>query len=45
MAYDPDDPDDARIVSFWMLWFLPGVMILFGLACLYAGRHTMTKFA
>ncbi len=43
VAYDPDDPDDARIVSFWMLWFLPGIMILFGLGCLFAARDTMKK--
>ena len=37
------DPDDVRIVSFWMLWFLPGVTILFGLGCLLAARDTMKK--
>ena len=43
VAYDADDPDDARIISFWMLWFLPGTTILFGLGCLLAGRDTMKK--
>ena len=43
VAYDPDDPEGARIVSFWMLWFLPGISILSGLACLFAGRDTYRK--
>ncbi|NNE82975.1 MAG: DUF3592 domain-containing protein [Alphaproteobacteria bacterium] len=43
VAYKDDNPDDAKIVSFWTLWFLPGVLIVFGLACLFAGRQTLTK--
>ncbi len=41
VAYEANDPTDAKIVSFWMLWFLPAVMILFGGACVLAGRHTL----
>ena len=43
VAYDANQPADAKIVSFWMLWFLPAVMILFGGACVFAGRHTLQK--
>lgn len=43
IAYHPNDPDDAKIVSFWMLWFLPGVMILSGMACFWAARDTFKK--
>ncbi|NKB49708.1 MAG: DUF3592 domain-containing protein [Alphaproteobacteria bacterium] len=43
VAYRADDPDGAKIVSFWTLWFLPIVLILFGLGCLFAGRHTLNK--
>jgi len=43
VAYDADNPDDARIISFWMLWFLPGATILLGLGCLLAGRDTLRK--
>ena len=43
VAYKEDDPDDAKIVSFWTLWFLPGVLVVFGLACLLAGRQTLRK--
>lgn len=40
VAYDARDPDRAKIVSFWMLWFLPGAMMMLGLGCLFAARHT-----
>jgi hypothetical protein len=43
VAYDPLDPDDARLVSFWMLWFLPLVTALVGGACVYAGHDTLRK--
>lgn len=43
VAYDDEDPDNAKIVSFWTLWFMPGVLILFAVACLWAGRHTLNK--
>jgi hypothetical protein len=26
-----------------MPWFLPGVTVLFGVGCLFAGRHTVKK--
>lgn len=45
VAYDRDDPDDAMIVSFWMLWFLPLAMALLGAGCLFAGRDTLRKIA
>lgn len=45
VAYRPDEPEAAKLVSFWMLWFLPAVMVLFGLACLYAGRDVLRKAA
>jgi len=41
VAYNPDQPVDAKIISFWTLWFLPAVMILFGGACIFGGRHTL----
>lgn len=40
VAYHASSPQDARVVSFWMLWFLPVVTILFGVCCLFAGWHT-----
>jgi hypothetical protein len=40
VAFRAEDPDGARIVSFWMLWFLPLVCALLGAACLFAGWHT-----
>lgn len=43
VAYDSIDPADAKIVSFWMLWFLPVVMMLFGGACVFAGWHTLRE--
>ena len=43
VAYNPNHPAEAKIVSFWTLWFLPAVMILFGAACVFAGRHTLCK--
>jgi hypothetical protein len=43
VAYNPNQPADAKIVSFWTLWFLPAVMILFGGACVFAGRNTLQK--
>jgi len=45
VAYDPAHPDDAKIVSFWTLWFLPAVMVLVGVACLVAGRSTWVNAA
>ncbi len=43
VAYNEDDPEDAKIVSFWTLWFLPAVLVLFGAGCLFAGRQTLMK--
>lgn len=39
VAYQVADPADARIRSFWMLWFLPVLTALFGAACVLAGFH------
>lgn len=43
VAYDPDAPEQAMIVSFWTLWFLPAAMAALGLACVFAGRDTLKK--
>ena len=43
VAYEPADPEDAKIVSVWMLWFLPGAMLLLGIGCLIAGWNTAKK--
>lgn len=45
VAYDPGDPADAKIVSFWTLWFLPAAMVALGIACAVAGRLTWMKAA
>jgi hypothetical protein len=45
VAYDPADLADAKIVSFWTLWFLPAAMVLLGVVCVGAGRLTWTKAA
>jgi hypothetical protein len=45
VAYDPADPGHAKIVSFWTLWFLPAVMVVFGAVCVAAGRSTWAKAA
>lgn len=36
VLYDNADPADARIESFWTLWFLPLATALLGAACLFA---------
>ncbi len=43
VAYGPADPSDAKIDSFWMLWFMPGAVVLLGIGCLFAGWHTGKK--
>lgn len=43
VAYNEDDPEDAKIVSFWMLWLLPITLIVFGAGCLLGGRETLAK--
>lgn len=40
VAYRPDAPTDARVVSFRMLWLMPLLTGLFGGACVFAGWHT-----
>ncbi|MDX1484818.1 MAG: DUF3592 domain-containing protein [Alphaproteobacteria bacterium] len=45
VAFDPNNPDDAKIVSLWTLWFIPGAMIALGalavlLAASRVGRPT-----
>lgn len=37
VAYRETDPEDAKIVSFWMLWFLPLATCMFGCGCILAG--------
>ena len=41
VAYDPTDPTRARINSFWTIWFLPMLLVVFGSACGLAGYHTL----
>lgn len=43
VAYDEGDPGDAKIVSFWMLWYMPAILMAFGAGCLFAGRQTLAK--
>ena len=43
VAYDREDPKQAKIVSFWTVWFVPLVLALFGVACLFAGTHTVRQ--
>jgi len=45
VAYDEGDPRDAKVVSFWTLWLMPACLILLGMGCLFAGRHTLAKGA
>lgn len=45
VAYDPAHPEDAKIVSFWTLWFLPGAMVALGVGCVIAGRSTWRRAA
>jgi hypothetical protein len=39
VRYVAHAPTRARIDSFWIFWFLPAVMLAFGLACGAAGLH------
>lgn len=43
VAYDPADPARARIDSFWTLWFVPVLLVTFGLACIAAGTTTLRQ--
>lgn len=43
VAYDPADPVQARINSFWTIWFIPILICAFGLACLAAGLQTLRR--
>ena len=43
VAYQPTGSDNAKIVSFWMLWFLPGAVLIFGIGGVFAGWHTLKK--
>lgn len=43
VAYDPADPRRARINSFWTIWFLPILLVCFGLACGVAGYETVRR--
>lgn len=43
VLYAQEDPSKAKIDSFWTLWFLPLCMLLFGVACLVAGRYSFPK--
>ncbi len=43
VAYPIDNPHEAKINSFWMIWFVPLITTLFGLMCLLAGWHVWKK--
>ena len=43
VAYHMDNPQEAKINSFWMMWFLPLITVLFGLMCLLASGHLWQK--
>lgn len=43
VAYEPLAPERAEIDSFWTLWFVPGLMVLFGVACGLAGISTLRR--
>lgn len=43
VVYHLDNPHEAKIKSFWMLWFLPLITMMFGLMCLFAGGHSWKK--
>ena len=41
VAYDPGDPKQVEINSFWTLWLPPVAMMVFGALCLGAGLLTL----
>ncbi|UCH74323.1 MAG: DUF3592 domain-containing protein, partial [Rhodospirillales bacterium] len=43
VAYEPRDPTAARIDSFWTIWFMPLLLVAFGLACILAGYDTLRR--
>lgn len=43
VLYFPITPTEAKIASFWTLWFLPLIMVLMGIACIAAGRHSLSE--
>jgi len=43
VIYYLDRPYEAKIKSFWMLWFLPLILFLFGSMCSIAGWHTLSR--
>lgn len=43
VIYNSNNPYEAKIKSFWMLWFLPLIMSLFGIMCSIAGWHTWPR--
>ena len=43
VAYRSDDPANAKVVSFWTLWFLPTCTILVGLGSICGGLSTLTE--
>jgi hypothetical protein len=45
VAYRSEDPLDARVVSFWMLWLMPLLSTGVGGGCLFAGWHETRQLA
>ena len=43
VAYNPANPGQARINSFWTIWFVPILIGAFGLACIAAGFQTLRQ--
>lgn len=43
VAYDPADTARVDINSFWTIWLLPLLLVLFGLACFAAGFDTLRR--
>lgn len=43
VAYPPEEPEEAEIESFWTLWLLPAVMVVFGLLCSWIGWYGLRQ--
>lgn len=43
VAYDRGTHENAEILSFWTLWFLPAATAALGVGCVFAGRDSLRK--